>query len=227
MKRASRSSAPGQLGVPVAALVLLLAAAPAVAAPADSLEQKHRLIWITEFGGGIKLDHSPLEPSNNDPNWFVLIQLGLLRRTSDKVAMGGVLFLGGNDRRSRIGLKFRYRRYLSAATSIEASPGIIIGGWYSQEGMFVSPYNSYAGPYYYPRKPSFPTPAASVAFNYKDILVPTIELELDRSQTGATDLRWYGVLEIGSKPGIILGVAGLIAASAAVGLAASVASSGF
>lgn len=189
------------IGALTALLLLHLGIGVARAESTESPQVPKKTIWITEFGPGLKLDHAPLRSSKRDPNWSLLLQVGLLRRTSDKTALGGVLFVGGNDRRSRFGVKYRQRRYLSSALSIEASPGIVLGGWASDVSLLPS-----KGP----DKPLFPAPAGSLALNYRDLLVPTLEAELDRTGTGFTDLRWYGTLELGRTPGKILAVATIV-----------------
>jgi hypothetical protein len=125
-------------------------------------------------------------PSNGErhyPTW----ELGLMFNRGERSAIGGTLFAGvlGSF---RWGFKGRYRRWLNSSTSIDFSPGVLLG----------------AGDY---EAPSF---TGHVGLNIEDRLafisqwdVLTNPWHWDGTRSvKRMEVGWYGGIKLGSKPAL-------------------------
>ncbi|KPK81606.1 MAG: hypothetical protein AMS25_05485 [Gemmatimonas sp. SM23_52] len=58
--------------------------------------------------------------------WLLMSELGFMHNLNDKNALGGTVLAGMVSDDVQIGLKLRYRRWLSSKLTLDASPGVIL-----------------------------------------------------------------------------------------------------
>jgi len=196
---------------PFPVLAFLLLALPFVAKPSAAEETSapptkpsHALCWrgkplpecrsflITEMGVLARLDHASSEP---DSRIVVMFDLGWMKNVSRREAIGFSGYALSGDT-SRLGLRGRYRRWLSRHTAIDISPGILLSG--ENSAIDYDP-------------PGFVVGASA---NLGDLIALTLEAEwshyrdygsgLSTSYDTRSEVSWRG----GAKLGSALGVAG-------------------
>ena len=142
---------------------------------------KCKSFWITEAGVFYRLIHEP----KLEGNYYFTGELGHMINRNERSALGGTIFLGVNTEESyRLGLKPRYRRWISSKLSLDFSPGILLLG----------DDDSY--------KPDLPGFTGHIGLCYEDWLVLTTQLEIIHFKRFGTDVAWYGGAKLGSYPGL-------------------------
>jgi len=81
--------------------------------------------WITEIGLGFKLNR---QQDNQYETTRLSVDFGLMKNVSPRDAWGGTLFASTEDERAQMGLRLRYRRWLSATSALDLSPGLLLIG---------------------------------------------------------------------------------------------------
>ena len=158
--------------------------------------------WITEFGLCYRID--PVQEMDMDKESLTM-ELGYMVNHTAKSAFGGTFFLRGGEPMNGLGLRPRYRRWLTTRTSLDLSPGIVLVTW----GDFDT---------------AAPTFSGQIALNGGDWVGITLQADVIRydypysQQHDRTDLAWYAGARFGSYPGVVgtvvfLGLAILIAAT--------------
>jgi hypothetical protein len=196
----------------------LLAVTPPIASAQDKADQPapaqdkpgHALCWrgkpecgsfvITEMGALYRLDDYPFQ---GDPSRIYLtFDAGFMKNLSKRHAVGltGYALAGGDI--SRLGIRPRYRRWLSHNSSVDISPGILVSG--EDPGIDYDP-------------PGF---VFGVSMNEGDLVALTLETEYARYReyvdTGVTGNTTYQdrsdwTIRGGAKLGSALGLAGTAA----------------
>ena len=152
-----------------------------------------RTFWITEIGAYGRFD-PPLYPPDPDFKLYINAELGLMYNVGMVHAFGGTLFAGWDlriEEDKRIGIKGRYRRWLTPEVSIDGGLGLL-------RSLLKN-------------TPIFP--CASVSVNYRDRIILAGQVEIhawtnspnnwgDMKPAGA-DLAWYGGLRFGSGCSLI------------------------
>ena len=140
--------------------------------------------WITEAGYGYALT-SPTQ-WGGEGRHYATWELGWMTNLTERWAVGGTFLAGiAFGEGTRVGVKPRFRRWLNRSTSVELSPGILLGG--SGDVQF----------------PGF---TGHVSVNLQDRLVFTSQLDVFNKLPGSVDdkdVAWYAGIKLGSKPGII------------------------
>lgn len=152
-----------------------------------------RLFWITEAGVCYRLDSHDTDHWKNR-KWHEKLlyswELGLMVNRNKGHALGGSLFLDYDDfmDNTQIGVRVRYRRWISRLIRIDFAPGAILNGSAIQDEAF----------------------SGLVALNADDYVAVTLRLDVtawDRSRTHGNDFAWYGGLKFCSYPGLVVGIA--------------------
>jgi hypothetical protein len=146
--------------------------------------------WITEFSITPRLNANP--SGNGGPNYYYTWDVGAMANVGGRTALGGAAFVGGEDDGVRFGLRFRYRRWLTPATSLDVSPGVLITGGDNQ------------------RTPRFPGFSGSVGVMHRDLVGFAAQVELVPDSAGTVETAWYGGVKFGSYPGIVMSIVGPI-----------------
>jgi len=155
-----------------------------------------RSFWITEFGYAYRINSEKDKPTSMFSGDF-----GMMRNLNDRIALGGLFFLGIDTNPDfHIGLKARFRYWLNSKNSLEISPGILL--------VHTRPFTEEPGL------------TGNVAMNFSDCFAIHSQIEVVRfrsrpSRSGfdlppedETDLAIYAGAKLGSKPGLIIGVVG-------------------
>ena len=200
-------------------ILSLMAGDPAMAA----VEKEHAVCWrgrpspechgfiLTDFGLQWRLDDDPTAVGA-DP-YHVSLDVGYAHNTSARDAFGGTIYLGAGTDHARVGVRGRYRRWLSRDVSVDVAPGIlVIGsedvGWdYQAPGFMVT-----------------------AGVGWKDLVGLTVEAEHSRYEdlvpapgqpVKVSDTAWRAGLKLGRAPGVIgtLAIVGLFVAVVATGAA--------
>jgi hypothetical protein len=153
--------------------------------------------WFTEFAATPRLNANP--SGAGGPDYYYTWDYGLMSNVGEKKALGGGLFLGGEDDGFRFGVKFRYRRWLTPRTPLDFSPGILIAGGDNQ------------------RKPQFPGFTGSVGVMHADLVGIAVQFEVVPDSARTLETAWYGGVKFGSYPGLIMSVVGPIIIAIAIG----------
>jgi hypothetical protein len=207
--------------VPLAGFLLipLLWAAPEVKAAEDALDESHALCWrghplpecrsflITEFGLLARLDDYPYQRGAS--RVAVTFDAGWMKNISERDAVGLSGQVLTSDPTQRIGVRGRYRRWLSRNTSVDLTPGVFVSG----EDNLID---------YDP--PGF---VMGAAFNAGDLISVTVETEYARYKdygdvlpqipTTHSDVTWRAGAKLGSGLGV-LGAAALVGLFLYIGL---------
>ena len=85
-----------------------------------------RSFMITEFGVLSRLDDYPY--LDHESRLAFSFDLGWMKNVSERGAVGFSGYALVSDPTTRLGLRGRYRRWLSRKMSIDVSPGIVLGG---------------------------------------------------------------------------------------------------
>lgn len=165
-----------------------------------------RSFLITELGLMYRLDRYPY--SRFPSRTAVTFDLGWMKNVGTRHAVGFSGYAMPSDETTRLGIRGRYRRWLSPSLSVDISPGVILGG---EDG----------GTNYDP-----PGAVLGVTLNTGDLFAVMIDTELARSwefasedppfttRVNHTDLTWRAGAKIGSGLGFVgsLVLVGLVVA---------------
>lgn len=174
-----------------------------------------RSFMITEFGLSYGLD----KPSDESNLRLVTWELGYMVNRDEHSAIGGTLFIGvePDGGASRLGLRARYRYWLSGNKSLDIAPGVLITGWESkfgfpsftfQTGLNLNSWFAITGQVDIVRwKIS----------GYEPTLQNGLTLFTWREKT-ATNPEWYLGLKFGTPAGAGIGTAAVIVAALAVAI---------
>jgi len=170
-----------------------------------------RSFMITELALMYRLDRYPY--SRFPSRTAVTFDLGWMKNVGTRHAVGFSGYAMPADQTTRLGIRGRYRRWLSPSLSVDVSPGVILGG---EDG----------GTNYDP-----PGAVLGVTLNSGDLFAVMIDTELARSWEFAsedppfttrithTDVTWRAGAKIGSGLGFVgsLVLVGLVIAIVASG----------
>ena len=154
-----------------------------------------RSFMITHLGIAARVDAG--SPLYNKGDAYALADLGWMRNVSQRFAVGGDMYVGGDDYRLRFGPKLRLRYWVSRAVSVDLAPGVLLWGdedWHGDA--------------------HFPGFVGEASLSCEDVLL-TAEVEsIDISDWyGAEDrdTSWYIGGKVGGVPGMVGLFAGIIA----------------
>jgi len=167
-----------------------------------------RSFMITEFGVLSRIDDYPY--LGGDSRLAFSFDLGWMKNISEKGAVGLSGYALVSDPVSRLGIRARYRRWLSRKTSIDISPGVLVSG--EDSGIEYDP-------------PGF---VLGTTLNAGDLVAVTVDAEYARNLDlvhdtpplqweKRTDIAWRAGAKLGSGLGL-LGAAGLVGLVIAIGL---------
>lgn len=123
--------------------------------------------------------------------WFVLSELGFMQNLNERNALGGTVLLAiGEPEQAQVGLKVRYRRWLSRNLTLDASPGIILE---HEEYKFKAP--GFTG---------------HVGIGYGDHLALTFLVQAIPLEGQDTEVRSYFGFRVGSYLGTAVHVLALV-----------------
>lgn len=154
---------------------------------------------ITELGVMYRLDRYPYQLSTS--RLAVTFDLGWMKNLGTRHALGFSGYAMPADQTTRLGIRGRYRRWLSRSTSIDVSPGIILGG--EDSAIEYDP-------------PGF---VLGGTLNAGDLIAVMVDAELARNWTFAeqdppfttrvtkTDVTWRAGAKLGSGLGLVGSVA--------------------
>jgi len=71
--------------------------------------------------------------------YYGSFDLGLEHNVSDATALGGSVFVGGDNARGQFGVRARVRRWLSKSASVDLAPGLILAGTEEKDADFLGP----------------------------------------------------------------------------------------
>jgi len=158
--------------------------------------------FITEAGIGFRLNPDPLDP--NPTGRLLTGELGWMRNQSQRWAWGATAFLGFGDKADGLGIRPRFRLWLSRTVSLDLAPGL------------VRHVHSGGGDWGF---------AGYGAVSIGDWLAVTGEALRVRTYTGQRGMAWYGGARLGSYPGVAAcvgaGVVGILIALSCRGGACS------
>lgn len=170
-----------------------------------------RSFMITEFGLMYRLDRYPYVGGTG--RLAITFDLGWMKNVGTRHAVGFSGYAMPADPTTRLGIRARYRRWLSRSVSVDVSPGVILGG--EDSGIEYDP-------------PGF---VLGTTLNAGDLIAVMVDAELARNWTFAeesppfltrethTDVTWRAGAKLGSG-------LGLLGAAAVVGLFVYIAASG-
>jgi hypothetical protein len=172
-----------------------------------------RSFMITELGVMYRMDRYPY--SRFPSRTAVTFDLGWMKNVGTRHAVGFSGYAMPADQTTRLGIRGRYRRWLSPRLSVDVSPGVILGG---EDG----------GTNY-----DAPGAVLGVTLNSGDLVAVMVDTELARSweyatedppfttRVNHTDFTWRAGAKIGSGLGLVgslvlvgLGVAILVSGAA-------------
>jgi len=157
---------------------------------------------ITELGLSLRINpnRNSLVPQNENLN----LELGLMKNLNHRYAIGGTFYGATFQDGGGLGIKPRFRWWLTPKLSLDVSPGI----------LFYSQTQSYPG-----KVPGF---TGHMGLNIGDFFALTGQLEairydysyLSASNSGpdflitnkGTDVAWYGGAKLGAYPGVIASI---------------------
>ena len=167
-----------------------------------------RSFMITEFGVLARIDDYPY--IGGDSRTAISFDLGWMKNISERGAVGFSGYALVSDPTTRLGIRARYRRWLSRKTSIDISPGVLLGG--EDSGIEYDP-------------PGF---VLGATLNAGDLVALSVDAEYARNLDlvhdtppfqweKRTDVAWRAGAKLGSGLGL-LGAAGLFGLILAIGL---------
>ena len=167
-----------------------------------------RSFMITEFGVLERIDDYPY--LGGDSRIAISFDLGWMKNISERGAVGFSGYALVSDPTTRMGIRGRYRRWLSRKTSIDISPGVLLSG--EDSGIEYDP-------------PGF---VLGATLNAGDLVALTVDAEYARNLDlvhdtpplqweKRTDVAWRAGAKLGSGLGL-LGTAGLFGLVLAIGL---------
>ena len=167
-----------------------------------------RSFMITEFGVLARIDDYPY--GGDDSRIQFSFDLGWMKNISPRDAVGGSGYAVVSDPTTRLGLRARYRRWLSRGSSIDVSPGVLLGG--EDSAIEYDP-------------PGF---VLGATLNAGDLVALTVDAEYAKNLDlvhdtpplqweKRTDVAWRAGAKLGSGLGL-LGAAGLFGLVLYIGL---------
>jgi hypothetical protein len=167
-----------------------------------------RSFMITEFGVLGRIDDYPY--IGGDSRIAFSFDLGWMKNISESRAVGFSGYALLSDPTTRMGIRARYRRWLSRKTSIDISPGVLLGG--EDSGIEYDP-------------PGF---VLGATLNAGDLVALMVDAEYARNRDlvhdtppfqweERTDVAWRAGAKFGSGLGL-LGTAGLFGVILYIGL---------
>lgn len=167
-----------------------------------------RSFMITEFGVLTRIDDYPY--LGGDSGVQFSFDLGWMKNISPRGAVGFSGYALLSDPTTRLGLRGRYRRWLSRKTSIDVSPGVLLGG--EDSAIEYDP-------------PGF---VLGTTLNAGDLVALTLDAEYARNRAlvhdtpplqweNRSDVAWRAGAKLGSGLGL-LGAAGLFGLALYIGL---------
>jgi hypothetical protein len=167
-----------------------------------------RSFMITEFGVLARIDDYPYGVGLSRIQ--VSFDLGWMKNISENTAVGFSGYTLVLDPTTRLGIRARYRRWLSRKTSLDLSPGVLLGG--EDSGIEYDP-------------PGF---VLGASLNAGDLVALTVEAEYARNLDlvhdtppfqweKRTDIAWRAGAKFGSGIGL-LGAAGFFGLILYIGL---------
>lgn len=161
-----------------------------------------RSFMITEFGVLARIDDYPY--IGGDSRIAFSFDLGWMKNISERAAVGFSGYALVSDPTARLGIRARYRRWLSQRTSIDISPGVLLSG--EDSGIEYDP-------------PGF---ALGATLNAGDLVALTVDAEYARNLDLVHDtppLQWEKRTDVAWRAGAKLGSGlGLLGAASLVGL---------
>jgi hypothetical protein len=167
-----------------------------------------RSFMITEMGVLARIDDYPY--IGGDSRTAFSFDLGWMKNISERGAVGFSGYALVSDPTTRLGIRGRYRRWLSRKTSIDISPGVLLGG--EDAAIEYDP-------------PGF---VLGATLNAGDLVALTVDAEYARNLDlvhdtppleweKRTDVAWRAGAKLGSGLGL-LGAAGLFGLVLYIGL---------
>jgi len=167
-----------------------------------------RSFLITEFGVLARIDDYPY--IGGDSRVAISFDLGWMKNISESGAVGFSGYALVSDPTTRMGIRARYRRWLSKRTSVDISPGVLLGG--EDSAIEYDP-------------PGF---VLGATLNSGDLVALTVDAEYARNLDlvhdtpplqweKRTDVAWRAGAKLGSGLGL-LGAAGLFGLILYIGL---------
>lgn len=129
---------------------------------------------------------------------YVSGELGGMVNTGPRTAWGGAVVKSFGAERSYLGVRPRYRRWLTDETSLDLSLGILLSGDHERFA------------------PKFPSFTAHAALTQSDMVGVTLGAEVIRGGPGGAEVGWYGGLRFGSYAAPVAGAFFLLIAFMAV-----------
>jgi len=155
-----------------------------------------RWFALSQAGVAARLDAGPGIYEKKSP--YVLLDYGAMKNVADRVALGGNLYVGGDDYRARFGAKARLRYWATSYLALDLAPGILVAGSDQWGGT--------AG---------FPGFVAEAGISVTGVVHLTGQMESvsirDRYGRHVQDTAWYGGVKLGGEPGVIATAVGLAA----------------
>jgi len=175
-----------------------------------SSEEEHSLCWrgkprpyckgfiLTDIGLQARLDDDPT--GSVESPLHLSLDFGYAHNVSERAAVGGTAYIATGEQHFRVGVRGRYRRWLSKDVSVDLIPGLLV-------------YGSEDNGYDYQE----PGIIGSVTLGWRDWVGVTVEAEHSRYKFGSpgfnkpdiTDTTWRVGGKLGSAPGL-LGTAALL-----------------
>ena len=153
-----------------------------------------RSFMITQAGIAARVDAG--SPLYNKGGMYALTDLGWMRNVSQRLAVGGDMYVGGDDYRLRLGPKLRFRYWVSRTVSVDLAPGVLLAGDEDWNG-----------------EAHFPGFVGEASMSRNDVLL-TVEVESisisDRYGAEDQDTSWYIGGKVGGVPGMVGVFAGII-----------------
>ena len=169
-----------------------------------------RSFMITEFGLVARIDDYPY--GRGDSRIALSFDFGWMKNISENGAVGFSGYALAGDPTSRMGVRARYRRWLSRRTSIDVSPGVLLGG--EDSAIEYDP-------------PGF---VLGATLNAGDLVAFMVDAEFARNRDLVHDtlpLQWENRSEVAWRAGAKLGSGlGVLATAALFGLVIYVGSQG-
>lgn len=153
--------------------------------------------WVTEFSVTPRMNANP--SGGGGPNYYYTWDVGAMKNSGARTALGGTVFLGGEDDGFRLGLTFRYRRWITSTTAFDVSPGVLVTGGDNQ------------------RAPRFPGFTGSAGIMHRDLVGLAARFEVVADSAGTAETAWYGGVRFGSYPGIVMSIVGPLIILVALG----------
>jgi hypothetical protein len=179
----------------VKTLLLALMAVPALSHAQDCFRGRPlptcRSFWITE--SGIAKRVNPNATGDTD-DFLATLEVGRMRNRSNRTALGATAVFGigsqlGGGTDVMLGVKARYRRWVSTTTSFELAPGALVVPSTGKVAL-----------------------TGHAAINLSDYAAVTAQVLAGRDGAGKQDVGAYLGVKLGSHPGVIAAIAAPLAA---------------